>query len=114
MMAEMTSQIMFNEDKEPMVTELIYLSSDKSGNSKANSIPDHNSGSSYPDSYNAIDLLLSSQLKQARSLAHQPYLGHQPQKHLRHLKVMCNRTLLPYLVTVRNKRCLFRNAAITQ
>ena len=57
-------QFIFDEDKEPMATEPIYFSSDDSESSTTNSTPDHYTEINNPDSYNAINQLLTSQLEQ--------------------------------------------------
>ena len=52
---------LLQEDKEPMATELTYLSNDESEYSTPNATPDHNYESIYPDS---INQLITSQLEQ--------------------------------------------------
>ena len=64
-MADSTITFFIEEDKEPMATEPIYLSSDESDYSTPNTTPDHQLECIYPDS---INQLIASQLEQRSNM----------------------------------------------
>ena len=63
--AHMTTTFRIEEDEEPMATEPIYLSSDESEYSTANTTPDHQLECIHPDS---INQLVASQLEQRSNM----------------------------------------------
>ena len=65
-MAEMTPMFLLEENKEPTVTEPIYLSSDESEYPTPNTMPDHHHESIYPDSFNR---LIASQLEKRSNMS---------------------------------------------
>ena len=64
-MAEMTPVFLLEEDKEPMATEAIYLSSDESEDSTPNTSPDHHHESIFLES---INQLIASQLEERSNM----------------------------------------------
>ena len=75
-MAKMIHTSLLEENKKPMATEPIYLSSDQSEDSTPNTTPDHHHESIHPDSINEI---IASYLEQRSNMGTETIFYPQPQ-----------------------------------